>query len=161
MKSMTYFILFLAAFLGSMFGMVLLIPFGLLVQESIILPITMLVAALPAALAAGWVGNAFRLNGQRTHLKAAVLSVEKTAVFLAIFQFIDVTFNLVRLSPLFLVALVSSVVLALSAAVAAGRHRQQETTLRQDVKLTLQLLTIVPIVPFSILLATWLGLTSA
>lgn len=156
-----FFIIFFVAFLGSMAGMVLLIPFGLLVQESIILPITMLVSALPATLAAGWVGSAFRFNGQRTNLKAAVVAVEKTAVLLALFQFIDATFNMIRLSPTFLVALVSSMILASSAVIATGRHRQQDTTLRQDVKLTLQLLAIVPIVPIVVLFATWLGLTSA
>ncbi len=95
MKNIRYVTIFFAAFLGSMIGMIMLIPFGLLVGESIILPITMLVAALPVALAASWVGNAFHLQGQRTQLKAVVLSVEKTAVFLAIFQFLNVTFEMV------------------------------------------------------------------
>lgn len=161
MKIIRYFIIFLAAFIGSLGAMILLIPFGLLVKEAIILPITMLVAALPAALTAGWVGNAFRLNGQQTHLKAAVLAVQKTAVFLAIFQFIDSTYSLIVLSPLFMVALVASVVLALSSVIATARFRQQEATLRQDIRLTLKLLAIVPVVPGVVLVATWLGLTTA
>lgn len=161
MKSIRYFTLFFAAFLGSMIGMIILIPFGLLVQKSIILPIIMLVAAIPAALAAGWVGNALDLHGQQTQLKTMVLSVEKTAVFLAIYQFLDATFYLFRLSPPALMALAASVVLALSSVIAAVRYRQQESSIRQDVKLTLKLLAIIPIVPCVILFATWLGLTSA
>ncbi len=158
MKIICYVTIFFAAFFGSM---IILIPFGLLVQESIILTVTMLVAAIPAALAAGWVGNAFGLNGQRSQLKAVVQSVGKTAVFLAIFQFLNVTFSLILLSSLFMVALVASFVLALSSVIATVRYRQHDKTVSQDIRLTLLLMAVIPVVPCGVLFATWLGLTNA
>ena len=139
MKTIRYITIFLAAFLGSMLGMIMLLPFGLIIRESIILPVTMLVAAIPAALAAGWVG------GQRGRLKAILLSVGKTAVFLAIFQLLNITFLWITFSPLIWLAVAASAVLAISSIIATMRHRQQSDPFKQSIKSMLLLLAFVPV----------------
>jgi hypothetical protein len=94
----------LAAFLSSLAGLVVLLPLGLILDQVIVYPLAFGVAALLAALAAGWAGTLLAPGATRTRLLPVVVAAEAAAavLVLAVLVFLawaDTLRPRVRLAP--------------------------------------------------------------
>jgi hypothetical protein len=151
----------LAALLGAAVGVFFVLPFGLIVVEYIIFPLSLAVAAVLASLAAGWVGNRLAADHTRTQLLPVVWATLAAAVVLAVLFLANAALRLVILGPVFYPGLVCALVLALAATIAAGRFRGRQTA-GGDIRLTLLLLVAaVAGVPLVVFLAWLAGLAGA
>jgi hypothetical protein len=122
---------------------------GLIVPMTVIWPLMLAVAALVAALCAGWTGNLLARDGMRTHLLAVLGFSEAVALLLAVLS------ALLVLTPTGEAALfggpasyrVALVVAIIALAAGAATRRYRDTERRRDGMLTLVLvLLILPVV---------------
>ena len=139
-----------------LFGLTL----GLIVAEFITFPLALILAALAAALSAGWVGILWARDGTRTQLVPVIGSTVVVALLLAVIVLIGLRGLL--FGPVFLIGVVSSLILSLSAMVATGRFRVPTDQKNHDLRLTMILLGVALVsVPVVIWLADLAGLAGA
>lgn len=162
MQLRTSILTFLAALIGSLFGLFALLPLGLVVHSFVVFPLAFGVAALFAALSAGWAGTAMATDGTRAHLASVVIRAEIAAAILALLQIILYLSNVTLPGPLIGVIVVCSILLATITSAATHRSRRKQGESGNDVRFTVMLLlAAVVLVPVVILVASLFGLTGA
>lgn len=167
MPTLAYLATAVAALLGSMVGMILVLPFGLVVSEVVIFPVAAAISALLAALCGGWAATGLAPDRSRTRLLPAVGASEVVAVLVAMLLLAYLGFSqaalprVVAVPPLML-GTAAAVVLAVGATLAAWRFRSAEGRTPDDVRLTLVLLALgLAGVLAAFFLASLAGLTGA
>ena len=123
-----------------------LFVFGLFVPEQVVLPLTLAVATLFAALTAAWVGNL--LSPTKTVSRILpIVGVSELAAALLYLIMIALTVNLaVRWPfPIFPV-LVIVLGVALVTSLATWRLRRRERALDKDIRITLGLIALAPLI---------------
>jgi hypothetical protein len=152
----------IAAWLGSIIGLVLVLPLGLIVAEWLIFPLALVVAALLAALSAGWAGTFLARDQTQTDLLPVISVTEAVAVGIALIFLLLVRLGVASFGPLIIPIVIFSLILALSASVATWRFRHSEQSLSSEVKRTVLLLVLVVVsVPGIVFLASLFGLAGA
>ncbi len=153
---------FLAALIGSVIGLIAILPLSLGVHELVIFPLALAVSALFAALAAGWVGTWLATDGSRTQLMSTVASMEAMAALLAVTFIALLTLQVTFFMPPIRFIAIGSLLLALAASVATVRSRHSAQDSSADVRLTVMLLLVAVVsVPLVIFLASLFGMTGA
>ena len=151
----------LAALIGSAVGIFFVLPLGLVVEELVIFPLALGVAAVLAALSAGWAGNWLPPHGTRTQLSRVVMVTEVVAAVIAVVVVANAALRVVLLGPVISIGLFCIVALALVASVSTWRFRSRERGTREGL-LTMGLLTLAIVsVPVIVFLAWLAGLTGA
>ncbi len=133
---------FIAAWCGGLVGLVLVLPLGLLVIEWLILPLALVIAALLAALCAGWVGTYRAKDATQTQLLPVIGITVATAAAIALLFLSLVWVGAAGFGPLILPVMMFSLLLALSAKVATWRYRRPTQDGRGAVKLTVTVLVL-------------------
>jgi hypothetical protein len=152
---------FLAALVGSALGLFLVLPLGLIAAELVVFPLALGVAALLAALAAGWAANWLAAGGTRTQLGQVVAATEAAAAVLAVSLLASATFQQALLGPVGYIGLICALALALAATLATGRLRTAKHR-SGEVGLTVGLLLLAVLLVPGVLFVAWLaGLTGA
>lgn len=160
-----------AALLGSLLGIVLIFPLALVAPVAIVYPLGLGVAALLAALAAGWAdmflaGNAAG-QATRPRLLPVVGVAEATAAVVAALLVGTLALGerlrpRVFAPPPLAIGLTCGVLLALAASLATWRYRGARTARGEEARLTVALLVSAPIVVVGVLvLSAFFGLTGA
>jgi hypothetical protein len=153
---------FFAAFAASVAGLFLVLPFGLIASEYVILPLAMGVAGVLGTIAASWAGNYMAGDGTRTHLYRTAAAVETAAAVIAGVVLIISAIRGSLFGPWFYIALVCSVLLAAAAASAVGRFRVPAGSgFREWAQTGLLFLIAVVAIPATLFVAWLLGLTGA
>jgi hypothetical protein len=157
----------LAASIAAFAAIVLVFPFGLILDERLIYPLALSIAAVFAALAAGWTGTLLAPDRSRTRLLPAVGATFVIAVVLSIGTLLFLYWadaqrpRVFALSP-FRVAAAAPIALALTAALATTRLRGTPRTTGKDLLLTVGLLALTVVsVPATIALGAAVGLAGA
>ena len=162
MRLRRWIVTFLAALLVSFISLFMLMPLGLGVSFFVVLPLALLLAALLAALTAGWIGTWLATDGTRTRLGPTIVSMEAMAVVLALLFITLVVLRVTIFVPPIRTLVISSLLLGLSASVAAERFRRSAQARDHDVLLTAALLALAVVsVPLAIFFASLFGLTGA
>lgn len=152
---------FLAALVGSALGLFLVLPLGLIATEWVIFPLALGVAALFAALAAGWAANWLAAGGPRTRLAQVVVATVVVAAVMAAILLATTAFRQALLGPVGYIGLFCALALALAATLATGRFRTPERA-SGEVLLTVGLLALAVLLVPGVLFVAWLaGLTGA
>jgi hypothetical protein len=152
----------IAAWFGSIIGLILVLPLGLIVVEWLIFPLALVVAALLAALGAGWASTFLARDQTQTDLLPVIGVTEAVAVGVALIFLLLVRLGVASFGPLIIPAVIFSLILALSASVATWRFRSPKQDTRSEVKLTVLLLVLVVVsVPGVVFLASLFGLAGA
>jgi hypothetical protein len=152
----------LAAWFGSIVGLFLVLPLGLIAAEWIIFPLGLAIAALLAALSAGWAGTLLARDQTQTQFWPVIWVTEAVAIGLALIFLLLVRLGTASFGPLIIPILIFSLILALCAGTATWRFRSARQNTRRDVKLTVALLVLAVVsVPVVILIASLFGLTGA
>jgi hypothetical protein len=152
----------LAAWVGSMVGLFLVLPLGLVVAEWVIFPLGLAIAALLAALSAGWAGTLLAKDQTQTQLGPVIRLTETVAIGLALIFLLIAWLGMASFGPLIIPILIFSLILALCAGAATWRFRGQKQAIRSEVKLTMMLLGLAVVsVPGVIFIASLFGLTGA
>jgi hypothetical protein len=152
----------IAALIGSMLGLILLLPLGLVVHELVIFPLALSIAALLAAIGGNWAGNWLTRDQTRTRLLPVVGVAEATAAALVLLFMAVAVLRVRILGPLLGVAVVWALTLALAATIATWRFRTAPSLVARDGRLTLLLLgATIMLVPSVVFLAWTFGLTGA
>ncbi len=153
---------FIAALVGAMAGLMLILPLGLAVHEFVIFPLALGVAALLAALGAAWTGTLLAQGQSRTRLMPVVGVAEATAVLLAILVLANSVLRLGIFDRLIYLALAIEFILALAATVGMQAFRRPGEGKRDDLRWTLLLLGMaILLVPIVVYVASLFGLTGA
>lgn len=151
-----------AGWVGSLVGLILILPLGLIVLEWIIFPLALMIAAILAALGTGWAGTYLAHDETRTRLEPVVGSTVVVAVVLALLFLVLVSVGVASFGPLFVPALLFSAILALSASIATWRYRRPRQNSAGDGRLTVALLVLATVsVPCVVFLAASFGLAGA
>ena len=156
-----------AALLGSLAGVLVVLPLGLVAAELVVFPLTIGVAALLAALAVGWAGSLLAPDGSRTRLlptvrAAGAMATVVAALLLAYLALAERVLPRVLAVPPIVLGAVSALLLAAGATAATWRYRTAERRLARDVRLTLALLALAGAsVPAVLVAASLVGLTGA
>ncbi|MCL4302269.1 MAG: hypothetical protein KJ077_41660 [Anaerolineae bacterium] len=151
-----------AAWLGSIIGLILVLPLGLIVAEWLIFPLALVIAALLAALGAGWTGTFLARDQTRTNLVPVISLTEAVAVGVALIFLMMVRLGMASFGPLIFPAVIFSLILTLSASAATWRFRHPKQASGGEVKLTVILLVLAVVsVPGVIFLASLFGLAGA
>jgi hypothetical protein len=152
----------IAGWIGSLIGLFLILPLGLIVVEFVSFPLALGMGALLAALGAGWAGTLLATDGARTRLWPVVGVAEVTALLLALLFLASAALGMALLGPWLVIGVACSVMLALSATLATGRFREARQQASANGRLTLALLGLaVVLVPTVIWVASRFGLTGA
>lgn len=152
----------IAAWLGSIIGLFLVLPLGLIVVEWLIFPLALAVAALLAALSAGWAGTFLARDQTQTRLLPVIGVTEVVAVGTALIFLMMVRLGAANFGPLIIPAVIFSLILTLTAGAATWRLRAPKQAAGSQVKLTLILLGLALVsVPGVVFLASLLGLAGA
>ncbi len=152
----------MAAWVGSMLGLVVVLPLGLIVSEWLIFPLGLVIAALLAALSAGWTGTFLARDRTQTRLVPVIGVTVLVGSGLALLFLMGVRVGLASFGPLIVPVAFFSLVLTLSATFATWRFRTSQQGRSQAVKLTIMLLLLAVVsVPGIVLLASRLGLAGA
>lgn len=152
----------IAAWVSSLIGLFLVLPLGLIVVEWLIFPLALVIAALLAALGAGWAGTYLARDQTQTLLLPVISTTVEMAAGLALFFLLSVWAGLTSFGPLVMPVLFLSLVLALSATFATWRFRGPQQNRRTAVRLTATLLVLAVVgVPGVVFLASLLGLADA
>jgi hypothetical protein len=153
---------FVAAWVGSLMGLFLVLPLGLIVVEWLIFPLALLIAALLAALGAGWAGTYLARDQTQTLLLPVISSTVEAAMGLALIFLLSVWVGLTSFGPLIVPVLFFSLVLALIATFATWRFRSPQQNRRTAVRLTVTVLVLAVVsVSGIVFLASLLGLAGA
>lgn len=152
----------IAAWFGSIIGLVLVLPLGLIVAEWLIFPLALAITALLAALSAGWAGTFLADDQTQTHLLPVIGVTEAVAVGVTLIFLIMVRLGMASFGPLIVPAVIFSLILTLSASVATWCFRRPKQSIGSEVKLTVTLLVLAVVsVPSVIFLASLFGLAGA
>jgi hypothetical protein len=166
MRALKWFGTYIAALAGGIIGTFLVLPFGLVVHELVILPLALLLGALLAAIGASWAASQLASDQTRMRLLPVVASAEigaaLAALILAALYFVDAAQPASLLPPPGTIGIAASLVLALDVTLAAGRFRgTQRETVGQG-RLTALLLVVALVgVPAVIVVAALFGLAGA
>jgi hypothetical protein len=153
---------FIITLIVTLVGMLGVLIFGLIVAEVIIFPLALIIAAALAALSAGWAATLLARDGMRTDLWAVLGVTEAVAVIFAVVVLATLALRNLLFGPVFGIGLVSSLILTLSAVIAAGRFRRPITQSQGDIKMTIILLVLAVLsIPLVIWLASLVGLAGA
>lgn len=153
---------FIAAWCGSLVELLLVLPLGLLVIEWLILPLALVIAALLAALCAGWVGTCRAKGATQTQLLPVIGVTVATAAALALLFLSLVWVGVASFGPLIIPVVMFSLLLALNATHATWRYRRPTQDRRGAVKLTVTVLVLAVLsVPLVVMLAARFGLAGA
>ncbi len=95
-----------AAWLGSTIGLFLVLPLGLIVIEWLIFPLALAVAALLAALSAGWAATFLARDQTQTRLLPVIGVTEVAAVGIALLFLIMVKLGVAGFGPLIVPAVI-------------------------------------------------------
>jgi len=153
---------FLAAWAGSVIGLVLILPLGLIAAEWVIFPMSLSIAALLAGLSAGWVGTWLAKDQTHTRLLPVIGATEIMAFSIAVIFLSSAALRTTFLGPWIVIGGVCSLLLALTASGAAWRLRGPIQNAGNEFRLTLVLLGLaLLLVPIIIGSAALLGLTGA
>lgn len=151
-----------AGWLGSLLGLVLVLPLGLIVVEWLIFPLALLIAALLAALSAGWAGTYLARDQTQTNLVPVIGITAALGVGLALLFLWLVRMGRANFGPLIVPVLIFSLILALSAAFATWYSRTVQQHRGRALRLTVILLVLALIsVPGIVFLAARFGLAGA
>lgn len=151
-----------AAWLGSLIGLFLVLPLGLIVIEWLIFPLALVIAALLAALSAGWAGTYLASNQMQTRLVPVIGVTEIAGIGVALLFLLLVRLGLASFGPLIVPIALFSLVLTLTATIATWRFRGPQQNSGRDAKLTVTLLVLAVVsVPVVVFLASLLGLAGA
>jgi hypothetical protein len=151
-----------AAWLGSIIGLVLVLPLGLIVVEWLIFPLALAVAALLAALSAGWTGTLLAQDQSLTRLLPVIGITEVVGIGVAPIFLIMVRLGMASFGPLIVPAVIFSLILTLSASAATWQFRSPKQGTGSEVKLTVMLLVLAVVsVPGVVFLASLFGLAGA
>lgn len=151
-----------AAWFGSMIGLILVLPLGLIVAEWLIFPLALVIAALLAALGAGWAGTFLARDQTQTRLQHVIGLTEVVGIGVALIFLLMVRLGIIGFGPLIVPAVIFSLILTLSASVATWRFRRPKQSTGSEVKLTVMLLVLAVVsVPGVVFLASLLGLAGA
>jgi hypothetical protein len=166
MRLFKRFATYVAALACSTIGIFLVLPFGLVVHELVILPLALLVGALLAAIGASWAASQLASDQTRTRLQPVVAFAEAGAVLVALMLIImsigDATRPENVLPPPGTIGIAVSLVLALDVTLAAWRFRgTQSETAGQGRLMALLLAVAVVCIPLVIVVASLFGLTGA
>ena len=134
---------------------------GLFVHEVVNYPMTIVVMGLLAALTSSWMSNL--LSGSVTHsrLLRIVAITEIVAILLVLLRGVWVSYIGLYSPNIFLLA-IWSVVLSVSACLAASYFRSPTYSRRRDIIISLVLLALAPVfVVVTIAIASRFGLTGA
>jgi hypothetical protein len=149
----------IAAWLGSIIGLFLVLPLGLIVVEWLIFPLALAVAGLLAALSAGWAGTFLARDQTQTRLLPVIGITEIVAIAVALIFIAMVRLGAANFGPLIIPAMIFSLILTLTAGAATWRLRDPKQAPGSQVKLTVTLLLLAVIsVPGVVFLASLLGL---
>ena len=152
---------FVAALIGGLIGLMLLLPLGLILPEFLVFPLAHGVAGAIAALCAGWTATLMSRDGTPTRLAPVMVAVVCTSVLLAI---VLVGAGSVRslLGPLIIPAVISAILTAVVAAGVASHYRSRTATASAERRLTLAAVgVIIVLVPAVVFAASVLGLAGA
>lgn len=140
----------------------IVLPLGLIVIEWLIFPLGLVIAAVLAALSAGWVGTYLAHDQTWTQLAPVIGVTVAVAVGVALLFLVFVRLGMTGFGPLIIPVVIFSLILALSASIATWRFRRPQQDKRGDVRLTVALLVLaVASVPSVVFLASRLGLAGA
>ncbi len=133
--------------LGVNIGVMLVLPFGLVVAEFVIWPLALVIGALFAAIAAGWAGNLLAPGRSRflpiagvSEVTAAVVAVLLAAIFVLILPLFPQN-GFIFGSPSFLLGL-GVIFIAMGASWAAWHFRSTERDPARDAAITLGLMVL-------------------
>lgn len=115
----------LAAWLGSLIGLFLVLPLGLIVIEWMVFPLALIIAAVLAGLSAGWTGTLLARDQTQTQLLPVIGCTILTGIGLAAIFLVLVQVGIANFGPLLVPIAIFSLILSLSAAVATWRLRQR------------------------------------
>lgn len=153
---------FVAAWVGSLIGLVLVLPLGLIVMEWLIFPLALVIAALLAALSAGWAGIYLANDQTQTRLVPVIGVTEVAGIGVALLFLLLVRLGMASFGPLVGPIALFSLVLTLTATMATWRFRAPQQNRGGEVKLTVTLLVLAVVsVPVVVFLASLLGLAGA
>ena len=152
----------LAAWVGSMIGLFLVLPLGLIAAEWVIFPLGLAIAALLAALSAGWAGTLLARDQTQTQFWPVIWVTEAAAIGMALIFLLMVRLGPASFGPLIIPILIFSLILTLCAGAATWHFRSPKQDNRSEVKLTVMLLVLAVVsVPGVIFIASLFGLTGA
>jgi len=157
---------FMAALAAGIIGVFVVLPFGLVVHELVILPLALLIGALFSALGASWASSLLARDQTRARivpvLVAAAIGAALIALILALLYVADATRPANILPPPGVQGLAASLALAFATTLAAGRFRgtQRETASQGRLMAALIVVAVIS-VPAVIFVAALLGLTGA
>jgi hypothetical protein len=151
-----------AAWLGSIIGLILVLPLGLIVAEWIIFPLALAIAALLAALGASWTGTFLTQDQTETRLLPVIEVTEIVGIGMALIFLLMVRLGVTGFGPLIVPAVIFSLILTLSASAATWQFRSPKQGTGSEVKLTVMLLVLAVVsVPSVVFLASLFGLAGA
>ncbi len=152
----------IAAWLGSVLGLILLLPLGLIVSEWLIFPLALVIAALLAALGAGWAGTYLARDQTQTSLLPVIGITEVAGIGVALVFLLLVKLGMASFGPLIVPIVIFSLILTLTATITTWRFRGPKQNTRGEVKLTVTLLVLAVVsVPAVVFLASLFGLAGA
>ena len=136
-------VVFLAALIAAMAGMMLVAPFGLTVPEAVVWPLAVGFGALVAALAGGWAANAVAVDRSRSRFYAISGATEAAAVLVIIVtSVLRLTAARAVVPNLFSLIVITAAVLALIVNAVVWRYRGETSSLRRDLTTTTGLLAL-------------------
>ncbi len=153
---------FVAGWLGSLLGLFLVLPLGLIVVEWLIFPLALVIAALLAALSAGWAGTYLARDQMQTNLIPVISITAVLGLGLALIFLWLVRVGFASFGPLLTPIALLSLMLSLSATLATWHFRTSQQARGNAIKLTIILLLLAIIsVPSIVFLASSFGLAGA
>jgi hypothetical protein len=166
MRLLKRFATYVAALAGAIIGIFLVLPFGLVVHELVIMPLALLVGGLLASVGASWAASQLARDQTRTRLLPVVAFAEAGAALAALMFAVIYTGDAARPENVLptpgVIGIAASLVLALDVTLAAWRFRgTQSETASQGRLMALLLAVAVVSVPVVIVVASLFGLTGA
>ena len=145
----------LVALVGSLPAIFFVLVLGLIASEYVIFPLALFVTALVSSVAASWAGTWLSPDGSRTDLPRVVLATLAVGGIGALLVLANLALRLVLLGPIFYLALVCGVLLAVAASLATWRFRTTKAPAREGL-LTLGLLVLAVVSVPLVIFVAWL-----
>jgi hypothetical protein len=165
MRLLRWFGIFAAALAGAVIGVFLVLPFGLVVHELVILPLALLSGGLLAGIGASWAGTWLGSEPTRPRLLMVVAVAEGVAALLALglaaLAIADAGQPAQLMPPPGVVGIAAGLLPALGASLAASRFCEARGAGGQARLIAVLLALAVVSVPVAIAVAALFGLTGA
>jgi hypothetical protein len=165
MRLLVWLAIFTAALASAVIGIFVVLPFGLVVHELVILPLAALVGGLLASAGAIWAGARLMAGPTWPRPLAVVVATESVAAMLALLivalAAVDAPRPAQLLPPPSAIGMAAALALALAASMAALRFREPRGAGSQARLLVMLLGLAVVSLPATIAVAALLGLTGA